>query len=174
MSMPFDGVESEVVKQGLTFLFGQATEILKRRRAAKGKAVDTTDATPPNSGVVLPPLEPPEGVFAPDSAPKGRTAPELLDTLTDELVLARHELEDYVNASSALNPRSVETLAAIARLRRVIGEIYGADLRFAGEQPMPPASKSSQVTIDQRNFGVVAGRNIKAKKIIGSQPPIRD
>ena len=170
--IPLDGVETEIVKQGLAFLFAQGGEVLKRRRAAKDAASRPQGDASADVDVTLPPLEPPEGVFVPASLDVAPRTARLADGTSRDLALARSDVEDYVTGDAHVDLTSRSTLDAVLRLRDLLADIYGTSLQFRGEHPQPT---TINVT-DQRNYGVhvESGGKIKARNVTGTKGPIRD
>ena len=159
----FANVEVAAMTQGVAFLYAQAGELLKRRRQAKDRAEAAVtqqaggEARLPLSDP-LPPLEPPEGVFEPAANAIVHPAPAIVDRLSDSLLEARRDVDDYVVGTAALDPRSLATVQAVDRLRRLLEEVYGAVLTFKGEQRVAAGDVTTRV--DAQQIGVSIAGNV--------------
>jgi hypothetical protein len=162
--LPLGGVESAALTQGIAFLYAQAGEVLRRRRAAR----DREPGGPPLPAAELPALEPPSTVFMPAER-QAPAAPEAANQLADSLRQARREVSEYLASEDPGD--SVTVLAAADRLRCLLEEVYGTRLTFVGEQrddrPAPVtqvhAPQAGVVLSGSRVYGDVAGRDIRKK-----------
>jgi hypothetical protein len=150
---PLVGVEVSALTQGVTFLYAQAGELLKRRREAKDRAIqaaqDERIAAASDPG---PAIEPPGDVFVPATPPHARPVSAVLDQLSGALLDARRNVEDYVLGSAELDPRSVPALEVVDRLRRVLEQVYSTSLTFQGERR--DAAREATTQVDARHVGV--------------------
>ena len=159
------GVESAALTQGIAFLYAQAGEVLRRRRAARDRAAGGTSLP----ATELPALEPPVTVFMPPER-QGVAVPDAADRLADSLRQARSEVNEYLASEDPGD--GATALAAADRLRCLLEELYGTRLTFRGEQrddsPAPAtrvhAPKAGVVLSGSvRVGGDVAGRDINKK-----------
>lgn len=120
-------ISNTVLTEGVKFLYGQASEVLKRwrdRRHADGNA----EEAPASPMVVRAP-----GVL------DGELAPIVIDfgavnRLAPELRSLRSELEGYVEDGVPVEPGDVTLLGVADALRRVLETVYGQRITFQGEQ----------------------------------------
>ena len=116
--------------EGIKFLYGQATELLRRRAARK-------DAEAKGETASAEPMK----VEAPDLL-EGRLEPvvedeQAVDELADELNTLRKELSDYVDGLAtpdAADPKLNRTVEAI---RQALESAVGQTITFKGEQRQP-------------------------------------
>jgi hypothetical protein len=161
------GVEGAVLTQGVAFLYAQAGELLRRRRAARERAV----AGVPPTLAELPALELPGTVFERPGGGAAEAAPEVVEHLAGSLREACREVGGYL-ASEA--PGDGEAgLAAADRLRCLLEEVYGTRVTFLREErdgTAPPAARVRApragvvLSGDVRVYGDIAGRDIVNKK----------
>ena len=165
--LPLGSVESAVLTQGIAFLYAQAGELLRRRRASRDRAVG--EGRPPAED--LPALEAPAAVFMPPERQVAEAEPEIVDRLADRIRQAGREVSEYL--ASELPGQDTVGLAAADRLRCLLEEVYGIQLTFRGEQRddrRPPATRvhARQAGVvlsgDVRVYGDVAGRDINHRK----------
>jgi hypothetical protein len=182
MDSPLGSVEVAALTQGVTFLYNQAGELLKRRREAKDRAA--VDARKQQEAVQnsrpqdqarphvtrssplgpegLPALEPPDGVFASPSANHAVPIPAVLDELSTSLLDARRSLDAYLPGGEPLRPTTTGALHAVDRLRRLVEQIYGVQLTFAGEWRQSAKEQWAPVNRIQEG-GITAGGSIEVK-----------
>lgn len=167
-NLSLGGVESAVLTQGIAFLYAQAGELLRRRRAARDRAADG-DSLP---SAALPALELPGAVFVPPEGGVAAAAPEAVDQLADSLRQARREVSEYLASELSVDDDAAG-LAAADQLRCLLEEVYGTRLTFRGEQRedgSPPVTRVRApragvvLSGDVRVYGDVAGRDIINKK----------
>lgn len=161
------GVELAALTQGVTFLYSQAGEILKRRRDAKDRAEQeaeqravSTDPDSPTPTADVVPLDAPPEVFVPVDDFGGTATTAVLDQLSADMLQARRNVEDYVLGTAALDPSSRATLEAVERLRRIMERVYGAPLTFQGEHRRHSVD-SPTVHVDARTIGVMVAGNVE-------------
>jgi hypothetical protein len=126
--------------QGITFLYNQATEILKRRRERQAAA----EAVPVETQEVL------EGELQPVAID-----PAAADELAEELKLLRAQLGEYAQGTEEADPSDASVVRATEALRDAIESIIGQRITFKGEQREP--SGRAVVT------GTVRAREIRAR-----------
>jgi hypothetical protein len=126
--------------QGITFLYNQATEILKRRRERQAAA----EAVPVETPEVL------EGELQPVAID-----PAAADELAEELKLLRAQLGEYAQGTEEADPSDASVVRATEALRDAIESIIGQRITFKGEQREP--SGRAVVT------GTVRAREIRAR-----------
>jgi hypothetical protein len=130
--------------EGIKFLYGQATEVLKRRRERKaGKEEEAAEpiavpADAPLQGT----LEPPQVDF--DAA----------DRLHDEIKALRSTLADYADGLADPEPGDQELAAAANGLREALEVVYRQRITFRGEDREP----SGPVVINRAEAENVAGK----------------
>jgi hypothetical protein len=143
--------------EGVKFLYGQASELLKRwrdrREAAFKEAASAAPATEPVT-VVLP-----ETVFAGQlSAPQIHFAE--LERLAEPMRQLWRGLGDYVHGIETVNPSDEGLLKIVDALRQTLEGIYQQRLTFQGEQrPASGPVVEGRVDVDRvlgRASGVVA------------------
>lgn len=115
---------------GITFLYGQATEILRRRHERKqARARGEQPAIEPipvgDSGAL-------EGTLAPL-----RVDPEAEDQLADVVAKLRRELSDYGEGLAEVDPSDRRVLSQVAALREALESIVGQRITFRDEQREP-------------------------------------
>jgi hypothetical protein len=163
---PLGSVESTVLTQGIAFLYAQAGELLRRRRASKDRAA--CGDQPP---AALPPLEAPGSVFVPPGQAATSAELDVVDRLAGSIRQASREVGEYL--ASELPRGDAAGLAAADRLRCLLEEVYCTRLTFRGEQrddrqptvTRVHAPKAGVVLSgDVRVYGDVAGRDIKHEK----------
>ena len=122
--------------EGIKFLYGQAGELLRRRRE---RASDNQPATAPPAGL----LDRDPGSLVPDLT--------VLNQLAGELQGLRDELEPYILEHSRLDTQ--QPLQQIASLRDALEAIYGRRLTFMGE----PREPSGTVVTGTARLRIVEG-----------------
>ena len=113
--------------EGIKFLYTEAGELLKHRRASKEG--ERQEGSEPE---LRPPADIVEGTVEP-------THPndERLERLADELKKRRGALIDYADDVEAVDPSDVALLKEVDELRRLIEVIYGQRITFKGENREP-------------------------------------
>jgi hypothetical protein len=170
-------VESATLTQGVSFLYAQAGELLRRRREARDRASAAREqrgiaqapaaasaevpAAVPGS---LPQLLLPGDVFDAAGGALPEAAPATLDRLAASLLAARRDVDDYVLGMASLGGDSQAGLEAADRLRCLLEEVYGSAVTFRGEQR---TAGRRTTYVRAQDAGVVAGGSIHAKYIAG-------
>jgi hypothetical protein len=129
-------ISGVALTEGIKFLYGQAGELLRRRRE---RTSADQPATPPPAGV----LDRDPGPLVPDPAVLGGLAGKLQDL--------RDDLEPYVLDHSRLE--SHQPLPQVAALRDALEAIYGHRLTFMGE----PRESSGTVITGTARIKIVEG-----------------
>jgi hypothetical protein len=116
--------------EGIKFLYGQATELL-RRRAARKEAESKGETVSPG----------PIKVEAPDLL-EGRVEPavedaQAVDELAGELSALRRELADYVDGLAVPDASDPKLNQTVDALRRALEASIGQTITFKGEQREP-------------------------------------
>jgi hypothetical protein len=145
----------EALKEGIKFLYGQANELLKRRRERKdGKALA-------DDPVQVPPDVPLSGALQPLRPDEDRLA-----TLESELRELRNALVDYAGNDELIRNSDAELLRTADALRRVLEAVYQQRITFHGEQ-RPTSGPVVDGTID---VGQVSGyvAVVRARTVEGS------
>lgn len=101
--------------EGIKFLYGQAGELLKRRRERTRQA-----------GAATPPC-----VAEPDTLPDADL--DLVDRFEHELRDLRTDLAEYESGVDAVDPADDRLVRTVDALRRVISTIHGTPVVFVGE-----------------------------------------
>lgn len=166
------GVETTALTQGVTFLYTQAGEILRRRRDARDRGATAREqevpeplpASDPSS-----PLEMPEGVFEPMATAPATPVLALPDRVAENLLQARRAVDDYIMGAAVLDRDALDGLEAADRLRCLLEDIYGTALTFRGERRQARPAATTQVRVERAGtvlsgtvtvHGDVAGRDI--------------
>jgi hypothetical protein len=133
--------------QGITFLYGQAAELLKRWRDRKNAS--------PDSGVALS-AAPADGVD--QSVLSGQLVPRPIDTAAvtanlDELTLLTERLGSYVSGIREIDNDDEELTAAVEALRGLLELAYQQRITFQGEQRDPTGSSVDVNVVAHRVSG---------------------
>lgn len=139
--------------EGVKFLYGQATELLRRRRERKD-----AKAEPP---------APPVGTPALDGELEQplRVDDAVLEQLEPDLRDLRRDLKDYVDEIEPIDSADERLLATADGLRSVLEAVYGQRITFRGEQ-RPASGPFVEGRVDVGTVsGYVAG--IRAKNVTG-------
>jgi hypothetical protein len=119
-ALTLTGLSATALTEGIRFLYGQADELLKRRRERAG---EERSETPP---VVAQPRE----LTVPD--------PDLVERFRSDLEFFRTYLQPYVTspeqASLAQGSTEPQLLEAAEALRRILGSVYQMPIVFSGER----------------------------------------
>jgi hypothetical protein len=132
-----------VATEGIKFLYGQATEVLKRWRDRKAgrdagaEAPIPVPADPPLEGTI----EPPTVDF------------DAVERLEDDIKALRSVLGDYADGLADPEPGDQDLAAAADGLRRALEVVYGQRITFRGEQRAP----SGPTVIGRAEADIVAG-----------------
>lgn len=132
------GAAGAALTQGVTFLYEQASEILRAWRERRRNAA----APPPEI------LEPPEGVTVGSADP----FPDAPDRSVEDQLQELRELLEPVRAGSVPADSDAAKQAAAA-LREVLESVLRAPITFAGEAPRSPQLTDVEVVVQD-----VAGR----------------
>jgi hypothetical protein len=159
--------------EGIKFLYGQAGEILKRRRERKRAAAEGRPEREPepirieDAGILAGELDPVV------------IDPEAVDHLEEDIKALSARLGNYANGLEEVDPRDEELLQATDALRRVLEAVYQQRITFQGEERPPSgplvagrieveevAGYAAAVRADTIESGRVAGE-AKAKRVEG-------
>jgi hypothetical protein len=139
-----------VLTQGITFLYAQAGEVIKRWRDKRDQPVPVPENAPLN------------GELKPATI-----NPSAMATLEDQIIALRAALAPYADAiaPAPVDPTNQDLLAVADALRRALEAVIGQRIRFQGEpgQPSGPLVEG-KVNIDDV-LGYVAG--VRARSISG-------
>jgi hypothetical protein len=139
------------LSEGVKFLYGQAGELLKRRREQRASA-----ALPPDL------FEAPPGELVVDPIRADELEPELRDL--------RRKLSEYGQGVDDVDPGDTEVVEAIDALRRVLEAVYRQPIVFRGEhRPDGSPDLTGEATVgDVRGYvaGLRAGR-IRSGRAVG-------
>lgn len=137
--------------EGIKFLYGQASELLKRRRERKDAAKTIEMAatgTPELEGELQQPLV---------------ADVETLDQLEPELRELRKDLLEYADETEPVQPGDQKLLATTDALRQVLEAVYGQRITFRGED-RPVSGPVVRAKIDVKKVaGYAAG--VRAKSV---------
>ncbi|ONI74769.1 hypothetical protein ALI144C_38860 [Actinosynnema sp. ALI-1.44] len=141
--------------EGIKFLYGQATELLKRRRERK----DAATAEQPAQTVETPELD---GQLAQPL----RVDQAALERLEPDLRALRRDLQDYVDGLEPVESSDDRLLQTADAVRRVLEAVYGQRITFRGEQ-RPASGPLAEGRVD---VGTVAGyvAGVRAKTATGT------
>lgn len=132
-----------VAAEGVKFLYGQATEVLKRRRECKAGREAEAEAPVP-----VPADAPLEGTLEPL-----RVDFDALEGFHDEIKTLRSVLADYADGLVDPEPGDQELAVAANGLRQALEVVYGQRITFRGEDREP----SGPVVISRVEADTVAG-----------------
>lgn len=108
------------VTEGIKFVYGQAAELLKRRRERKATGVVPTEPIPIEHAEVLDaPLKPAQPDY------------EILESMQERVTALAVELSKYRDGLVEPPPAAMET---VDELRKALEAIYGQRITFKGEQ----------------------------------------
>lgn len=133
--------------EGVKFLYGQAAEILKRRRERK-KAAEEGRPVPAATAVAI----------QDQGALEGELAPAMIDfeaveRLEEDLKVFSQRLGNYAGGIEEVDPADQELLRTVDALRRALEAIYQQRITFKGED-RPPSGPLVEARVD---VGEVAG-----------------
>lgn len=161
--MTLSGVGLTALTQGVSFLYAQAGELLRRRR----ERLTETDQQPDSTTVELPPVAFPAGIFNQqpnsDGVIVGR---DLIDEVAPRLRALRQSLLPYTDDTEDLDRSSVEVLNEIDELRRILEAIYGRPITFVGESPRSNPTPSTTINVNTQ-YGGVRAKTIKSGIVVG-------
>jgi hypothetical protein len=126
------------LSEGVKFLYGQATELLKRRRERKAEQVDEPVEVPALEGELEQPLQADEAA---------------LERLEPDLRALRKELHDYVDGLEPIDAGDRRLLETADAVRQALEAVYGQRITFRGEQ----RPSSGPVVEGRVNVTTVAG-----------------
>jgi hypothetical protein len=132
-----------VATEGIKFLYGQATEVLKRWRDRK--AGREAEAQTPIPVPAHPPLE---GTIEPPTVDF-----DAVERLHDDIKALRSALGDYADGLADPEPGDQDLAAAADGLRRALEVVYGQRMTFRGEDRAP----SGPTVIGRAEADIVAG-----------------
>jgi len=144
MADPFSAAAlgGAVLTQGITFLYKQAGEVLKRWRERRDSGANTEHAT----------LRPPEGLLQGTVAPV-EPRDDQADLLEQELRETRRALADYAEGIDVPKPGDQLVAEQADALRRLLEAAYGQRITFKGEHRPP----SGPLVTGEINVKQVAG-----------------
>lgn len=140
--------------EGVKFLYGQATELLKRRRERRdgeAGAVEVEPAEVPElDGELRLPL---------------RADAAVLDRVEPDLKELRRKLQDYADGVEAIGSEDRDLLESADAVRRLLEAVYGQRITFRGER----RAASGPVVEGGIDVDVVAGyaAAVRARVITG-------
>lgn len=146
--LTLSALTASALTEGIKFLYGQASELLKRKREGAPEVPDEAAAL----------LESELRPLRPDSA--------VLERLRPELRAVRGLLTDYADEIEPATPEDDELLRRVDALRRLLEAIYGQAITFRGE-PRPATGPLVEGALD---VDAVAGyaAAVRARSIGGS------
>jgi hypothetical protein len=114
-----------VLAQGIGFLYGQVTELLRRRRDRKEAAT----AAP----LEVPPAAESEELLAGELKP-GPVDEQALEKHVDQLAKLRGLLLPYGEGDLPIDPANGQLVEQASALRALLEQVYGQHITFRGEQ----------------------------------------
>ncbi len=118
-------LSAAVLTQGIGFLYGQVTELLRRRRERKEAAAASPIEVPPAAGS--------EGLLAGELA-AGPVDEQALEKHADQLAKLRGLLLPYGERDLPIDPANAQLVEQASALRALLEEVYGQHITFRGEQ----------------------------------------
>ncbi len=164
MADPFTltAVGSVVLTEGIKFLYGQVSDVLKRWRDHREQWAKSAAGAPvPSESAPIPVQVPPilNGTFSSPVIHFDRVAPVEAD-----LKALVGQLATYVQGIDPIDTQDGELLARVDALRRLLEAVYGQRITFLGENRPPSGEPVVSSVIDIKQIaGVVTG--IKAQSI---------
>jgi hypothetical protein len=159
-----------VLSEGVKFLYDQAGELIRQRRArSAGKGESGKGESGESSAE---PTVTPEVVAEPRELP----SPDLtqVDRFADELRELRRDLSEFASGVDPVDPDDEQLVARIDALRQVLEVIYGTPVTLAGEQrdPATPIIRG-RVDADEVAGYVAAVRADRATGVIEGHTTVR-
>ncbi|MCP2299205.1 hypothetical protein APR11_005655 [Nocardia amikacinitolerans] len=155
------GVGALALAQGITFLYGQVDEILRRRRERRSAENDAeTTMLPGGGGDVL------DGEL--------RSAPvdfDLVEGRIGEFERLYEQLSRYAQQLADVDPADPELLERVEALRRLLELVYGQRITFRGERRDTSGTTIEVVVEAERVDGYLAG--VRARAIDGADIDVR-
>ena len=121
--LTLSALTASALTEGIKFLYGQAAELLKRKR--ERSAADSGEAMPQTDIPLLGVLKP----LRPD--------PVILQQLEPDLRELRRLIADYADEIEPADPNDRALVERVDALRRVLEVIYGQRITFRGEDRAP-------------------------------------
>jgi hypothetical protein len=150
--------------EGIKFLYGQASELLKAWRERRQKAGDKPAAEAHDLDVAI--LQ--SGAL--DAQPVARPADAaVVEREHSALVELSGALSPYALGQVDVDPTDAELAERAGRLRALLEAIYGQRFTFRGEQREPTGSR---VTVHQA-LGLVEGHVLGAEADVGAGGDLR-
>ncbi|MFD0203628.1 MULTISPECIES: hypothetical protein [Saccharothrix] len=139
--------------EGIKFLYGQATELLRRRRARRDEA----------SALEVEPAEVPE--LDGELRLPLRADGAVLERVEPDLKELRRKLQDYADGVEEVASDDRDLLESADAVRRLLEAVYGQRITFRGE----PRAASGPVVEGEIDVDVVAGyaAAVRARAIEG-------
>ncbi|MBF6543345.1 hypothetical protein [Nocardia brasiliensis] len=150
------------LSEGVRFLYDQAGELLRRRRARAGSDTESETGTDRETPPIV---TEPEQLPAPDMAQVQRFEPELR--------ALRGDLHEYAAGVDPVAPSDERLLHLVDALRRVLETIHGTPLVFAGEG-RESAQVRGSIDADQVAGYVAAVRADRAEGTIEGHTRVRE
>ncbi len=148
------------LSEGIRFLYGQAAEVLRRRRERKQAVQEGREAEPARTEVEDP------GIL------EGSLEPIVLDLdaadrLDNQLKALSRRLGNYANGLEEVDPTDEDVLRSADALRRALEAIYQQRITFRGEE-RPPSGPLVGGRVDVEEVaGYIAG--VRAETIGGGR-----
>ncbi len=141
--------------EGIKFLYGQAGEILKRRRERR-EAIDANEEPPPST------LEAKSSDLLDNPIALLTIDDEEVDRVTESMNELRKELFDFVDGVKSVDPSDEILLRRADALRRALESAVGQRITFVGENREPSGQPVVRGSVDVRELhsaatGVEAG-----------------
>lgn len=159
--------------QGITFLYGQATELLKRGRERKDAAMKGAAAPTPEPSVVDAPVL--AGKLNPVEVDE-----QAVESRREELLSLTERLSSYVSGTRTVDPSDLHLIALVEALRALLELAYRQRITFVGETREPTGSAVDVKLVATRVDGeltvaqvghVRSGGQVKATGELGEVRP---
>jgi hypothetical protein len=159
-------VTAVVLTEGVKFLYGQASDVLKRWRDHRERAAEAAKAAtappPPVSEAI--PVQAPAGVA-------GTLAPVVIhydrvEPIEGELKALLSQLSGYKDEIEPIRPSDADLVARVATLRRLLEGVYGQTITFKGEQRPTSGTPLVLTTLDLKE--VAAGGEATGIRVTGT------
>lgn len=139
-----------VLTEGIKFLYGQASDLLKGWRARREAKKSAIAEAPPLPTLAGPPPDVLDGPVD-SSLPADE---ELVEELESELEAAKKRLAKYTHPEDPepVDPDDAEVRDEVDHLRRLLESIYGQRLTFVGEQGREPSGTVMNVQMRLSNI----------------------
>jgi hypothetical protein len=126
-------LEGAALTQGINFLYGQATELLKRRRDRKEGSLASAAEPTPQPRVI-------EASVLAGELNLAKVDDQVVESRSEELFALTEKLSSYANGIRYADPSDLHLIALAESLRGILELIYQQRITFAGEGREPTGS----------------------------------